>query len=277
MKFSPARLSTRLSPRLSARICLLLAFATLLASTTRAAEPLRIFAAASLTDALGELSRAYEQAHPGTRVQSSFAGSSTLAKQLQQGARADLFISADRDWLDFLQQQNLLDDPSRRDLLGNQLVLIAPRDQPVNVDLAQADRFWASFNGRLCVGATASVPAGKYARQSLEALGWWPQLQPHLVETEDVRAALALVARGECALGIVYQTDATLSEQVIQVAPLPASSHKAIVYPGALLKQHQAQAESFWQFLQSPAAATVFRKYGFDPLPTPATAASEPR
>lgn len=258
MKFSPARLS--------AQICLLLALATLLASTSRAAEPLRIFAAASLTDALGALTQAYEQAHPGTRIQSSFAGSSTLAKQLQQGARADLFISADRDWLDFLQQQNLLDNPSRRDLLGNQLVLIAPRRQPMKFDFAQADQFWASFNGHLCVGATASVPAGKYARQSLEALGWWPQLQPRLVETEDVRAALALVARGECALGIVYQTDAALSEQVIQVAQLPASSHQAIVYPGALLKRHSPGAEALWQFLQSPAAAKVFRTYGFEPL-----------
>ncbi len=240
----------------------------LLASAVQAVQPLRIYAAASLTDALGVLTQAYEQAHPGTRIQSSFAGSSTLAKQLQQGARADVFISADRDWLDFLQQQNLLDNPSRRDLLGNQLVLIAPRRQPMNFDFARAEQFWASFNGHLCVGASASVPAGKYARQSLESLGWWQQLQPRLVETEDVRAALALVARGECALGIVYQTDAALSEQVQPVAALPASSHKAIVYPGALLKRHSPEAESLWQFLQSPAAAQVFRRYGFNPLDT---------
>jgi len=246
------------------RLCLI---CLLLLSPLSLGQTLRLFAAASLTDALTELSRNYEAKHPGLQVRASFAASSILARQLQQGAHADLFIAADRDWLDFVAHQGLLVDSSRRDLLGNQLVLITPRRQPVHFDSQHPRAFWREFKGHLCLGASTTVPAGKYARASLEYLGWWPLLQAQRVETEDVRAALALVARGECALGIVYQTDAALSAQVQVVSQLPAASHKPIVYPGALLRRHQPEALDFWQFLQAPAAAEVFRRYGFTPLP----------
>lgn len=224
---------------------------------------IRVYAAASLTDSLNELATTYQLQHPQVQIQHSFAGSATLAKQLAKGAPADVFISADIDWMDFVAEKGLLSPASRQNLVGNQLVVIASKKQPILFDSANAANDWPHFKGRLCTGAVESVPVGKYARASLMNLGWWPALQPRLVETEDVRSALAFVARGECARGIVYKTDTALSEDIITLLELPASSHPAIVYPGALLQRHSPAAAEFWAFLRSQAALEVFLRHHF--------------
>lgn len=231
------------------------------------AKDIRVYAAASLTDVITELSARYEQEHPGVRIQPSFAGSSTLAKQIENGAPADVFISADRDWADYLHARNLLDTASRVDLLINELVLIAPAGRMLNIKLDKDTNLAGSFSGKLCTGEPAYVPVGKYAQQALSFYGWWPGLEPRLVGTEDVRTALAFVERGECALGIVYKTDALLSKKVRVVAAFPAESHLPIVYPGGLTKNANPQAKSFWQYLQSKPAAEIFLRHGFHRQP----------
>lgn len=235
----------------------------LIAGLVQAGE-VKVYAAASLTDVLTELSKAYQQAHADTVIKTSFAGSSTLAKQIENGAPVDLFISADKDWADYLQNRGLLDSKTRVELLTNQLVLIAPASRPVTIMLAKSTDLAASFNGKLCTGEPAYVPVGKYARQALIYYGWWNAIQPRIVGTEDVRTALAFVERGECALGIVYKTDALLSKKARVVASFPAESHLPIVYPGGLTKNAGPDAQAFWQFLQSKPAMEVFARYGFD-------------
>lgn len=237
--------------------------AILFTGSSALAGEVKIYAAASLTDAVTELAKNYQQANPGTQIKPSFAGSSTLAKQIENGAPADVFISADKDWADYLQARNLLDANTRVDLLANELVLIAPVNRPLNISLDKATDLAASFSGKLCTGDPASVPVGKYAKQALTDYGWWAAIQPRLVGTEDVRTALAFVERGECALGIVYKTDALLGKKVQVVATFPAESHLPIVYPGGLTKNATPEARAFWQFLQSKAAREVFSRYGF--------------
>lgn len=227
------------------------------------AGEVRVYAAASLTDALGELAQRYQQRQPGVVIKTSFAGSSTLARQIEKGAPADLFISADLDWADYLDKRGLLDSASRRELLRNRLVVIAPQGRGFGLQLDAAKPLADQFAGRLCTGDPAFVPVGKYARQALAHYRWWDSIQPRLVGTEDVRTALAFVERGECALGIVYQTDARLSRKVIQLAVFPPDSHPPILYPGALLRGASGESAAFWQFLQSPEAAAVFQGYGF--------------
>ena len=242
--------------------CMLLLLQLLIVGSVQAAD-VRVSAAASLTDVITELSRAYEKAHANVAIKTSFAGSSTLAKQIENGAPADIFISADKDWADYLVQRNLLNKSTRIDLLLNELVLIAPNGRVPSVTIAKDADLLAAFSGKLCTGDTASVPVGKYAKQALTFYGWWDGIQPRLVGTEDVRTALAFVERGECALGIVYKTDALVSKKVSLVATFPAESHLPIVYPGGLTKNATADARAFWQFLQSPVAAEVFVRYGF--------------
>lgn len=152
---------------------------------------------------------------------------------------------------------------SRHNLLHNELVLIAPLNSTVKVRLHNSVDLPASFTGKLCTGEPAHVPVGQYAQQALSFYGWWPAIQSRLVGTEDVRTALAFVERGECALGIVYKTDALLSKKVQLIAHFPPESHSPIVYPGGLIKNASAEANSFWQFLQSRAAADIFIRYGF--------------
>ena len=227
------------------------------------AGEVKVYAAASLTDALTELSKRYEREHPGVRIQASFAGSSTLAKQIENGAPADVFISADKDWADYLQARNLLEAISRVELLANDLVLVAPMERVLNIDLDKTPDLAASFNGKLCTGEPAYVPVGRYAQQALAFYGWWPSIQSRLVGTEDVRTALAFVERGECALGIVYKTDAMLSKKVRVIAQFPAESHSPIVYPGGLTKNAKPETRAFWQYLQSKPALEIFIRYGF--------------
>lgn len=236
--------------------------AVAMAGFTQAGE-VKVYAAASLTDVLTEVAKSYQQAHPDTHIKTSFAGSSTLAKQIENGAPAELFISADKDWADYLQTRNLLDANTRVELLTNELVLIAPLSRTPAISLNKNANLANSFTGKLCTGDPAYVPVGKYAKQALGYFDWWDSIQPRLVGTEDVRTALAFVERGECALGIVYKTDAQLSKKVTVVASFPAASHLPIVYPGGLTKNAGPDAQAFWQFLQSKPALDVFAHYGF--------------
>lgn len=227
------------------------------------AGEVKLYAAASLTDVLTELSAGYQKAHPGINIQKSFAGSSTLAKQIENGAPADIFISADMEWAEYLQKRDLLVPESRKKLFSNDLVLIAPLTSDVKVRLDPAFHLNTSFTGRLCTGDTSSVPVGKYAKQSLASYGWWDKIAPRVVGSDDVRTALAFVERAECSLGIVYKTDAKLSKKVKVIATFPANSHAPIEYPGALTRNAGAEAKAFWVFLQSDAAKAIFAHYGF--------------
>ncbi len=246
----------------SAQILSLVLVQLLIAGAVQAGD-IKVSAAASLTDVLTELSRSYEKTHAGVAIKTSFAGSSTLAKQIENGAPADIFISADKDWADYLEKRSLLNKTTRADLLINELVLIAPLNRTFSITMAREFDLVASFSGKLCTGEPAYVPVGKYAKQALTYYSWWSAIQPRLVGTEDVRTALAFVERGECALGIVYKTDALMSKKVTVVANFPAESHLPIVYPGGLTKNATAEAQAFWQFLQSDVAAEVFVRYGF--------------
>ncbi|WP_295941293.1 molybdate ABC transporter substrate-binding protein [uncultured Xanthomonas sp.] len=248
----------------------LLCLCTLIVATAiapvSAQTPLTVFAAASLKESLDEAASAYQRAS-GTPVQVSYAASSTLARQVEQGAPADVFVSADQEWMDYLQQRKLIDPALRRDLLGNTLVLVAPAASKAQVDLRKPGALLAALGaqGRLAVGQTASVPAGKYARAALQALGQWDAVQPRLAESESVRSALMLVARGEAPLGIVYGSDAQAEPKVRVVATFPADSHAPIVYPVAPLRaspQAKAAAE-FVRWLSTPPAQAIFRRHGF--------------
>ncbi len=248
----------------------LLCLCTLIVATAiapvSAQTPLTVFAAASLKESLDEAASAYQRAS-GPPVQVSYAASSTLARQVEQGAPADVFVSADQEWMDYLQQRKLIDPALRRDLLGNTLVLVAPAASKAQVDLRKPGALLAALGaqGRLAVGQTASVPAGKYARAALQALGQWDSVQPRLAESESVRSALMLVARGEAPLGIVYGSDAQAEPKVRVVATFPADSHAPIVYPVAPLRasaQGKAAAE-FVRWLGTPPAQAIFRRHGF--------------
>lgn len=226
-----------------------------------------VHAAASLTGALGEIVQAYKKDR-AVDVKLSFASSGTLARQIDAGAPADIFVSADAKWMDYLQQRNRIDAASRTDLLGNRLVLVAPAGRTLPpIRLEKTFDLPTTLGGKLCTGETTSVPVGIYARAALTALGWWSDLQNRVVGTEDVRAALALVERGECA-GIVYRTDALASRKVTLVAEFPADTHTPIRYPAALVAGAAPAAADFFRFLRSAAAREVFVRYGFAPLAT---------
>ncbi|KRA17861.1 molybdate ABC transporter substrate-binding protein [Lysobacter sp. Root604] len=231
-------------------------------------EPITVFAAASLKESLDEAAVAYE-AQTGQPLRVSYAASSALARQIEQGAPADVFLSADLDWMDYLQQRKLIDESSRRNLLGNTLVLIAPQTstaRPLSLKPG-VDLRPLLGDGRLALALTASVPAGKYARAAFESLGVWTQLQPKVAEAENVRAALMLVARGEAPLGVVYASDARAEPKVRVLATFPASTHPAIVYPVACLRASKhPQAAGFVRWLKTAPAATLFRRHGFSVL-----------
>ncbi|SDW72479.1 molybdate ABC transporter substrate-binding protein [Lysobacter enzymogenes] len=235
----------------------------------KGAEPLTVFAAASLKESLDEAAAAYQK-QTGQAVRASYAASSALARQIEQGAPADLFFSADLDWMDYLQQRQLLVDASRRNVLGNTLVLIAPKDSKAKAPALKpgVDLRPLLGDGRLAVALTASVPAGKYARAAFEKFGVWEQVQPRLAEGENVRAALMLVARGEAPLGVVYGSDAQAEPKVRVLATFPADSHAPIVYPVAVVKASaHPGAAKFAQWLRGKQAAAIFRRHGFAPLP----------
>ncbi len=234
----------------------------------RAGE-LLIFAAASLAGALDEADGAFT-AQTGVKVKASYAASSVLAKQIEAGAPADLFFSADSEWIDYLQERGLLRPNSRRNVLGNALVLIAPADSPVQLRIASGfDLAGALGGGRLATADPDSVPAGRYAQAALTRLGVWAQVSAHLARAENVRAALEYVARGEAPLGIVYRTDALAEKRVRVVAVFPADTHPPIVYPLALTVQARPDAARLAEFLSGDVARAIFLRYGFVPPPAP--------
>jgi molybdate transport system substrate-binding protein len=222
-----------------------------------------VFGASSLTNALQDLGDTFTKSTSIT-VKFSFAASSALARQIENGAPADVFFSADVDWMDYLQTRNLIQTKSRRDIVGNRLVLIAPLGS--NIKLKIEPHFplaTALGNGRLATGDPDSVPVGRYAQAALTQLGVWKDVADRVVRAENVRSALAFVDRGEAPLGIVYETDALIDRNVRVVDVFPATSHPPIVYPIALTSNAQAAAAKFVTFLESPAADAVFKAYGF--------------
>lgn len=225
-----------------------------------------VFAAASLTDVLTTVSTGYE-AESGKRVVVSFAGSSVLARQIEAGSPADIFISADETWMGYLAKRDLVQVASRRDLLGNHLVLIAPKTSAVTLSITPAFPLAAALgNGRLALADPEAVPAGRYARAALTTLGVWDSVSAHLAVAQNVRVALAYVARGETPLGIVYKTDALSEPGVRIVDTFPDATHPAITYPLALTATASADAQAFLDYLQSDAARAVFAKAGFTAL-----------
>lgn len=228
-----------------------------------APESLTVFAAASLTDVLQELSRQYTRESDVT-VELSFAATSTLARQVESGAHVDVFFSADQEWMDYLDQHGLIQKPTRRDLLGNRLALIAPAASSIRLQIKPKFPLLAALNGgRLATGDPDSVPVGRYARAALTKLGVWDDLADHLVRADNVRSALAFVARGEAPLGIVYETDARVDNRVRIVGLFPADSHPPITYPIALTSTANAKAASFVEFLRGPTATAAFERAGF--------------
>jgi molybdate transport system substrate-binding protein len=222
----------------------------------------RVFAAASLTTALTDLAGSWQKSgHPAPIL--DFAASGTLAKQIEAGAPADLFASADLTWMDYLDTRGKIDHATRSNLLSTTLVLIAPNDQHPKIEMTRNYPIANAFTGKLCTGEPGVVPVGIYAKQALESLGWWPTLQDRIVGTDDVRTALAFVERGECTLGIVYATDAMISTKVHVVAEFPADTHPPILYPFALIPGASPEGRAFLQYLSSPQAAALFRHYGF--------------
>lgn len=230
------------------------------------ARPLIVFAASSLTNALQELTDDYEKSS-GVEVKLSFAASSVLARQIESGAPADVFFSADIEWMDYLASRRLIQPASRHDVLGNRLVLVAPVGGTVDLKIEPHFKLAAALGkNRLATGDPDSVPVGRYARAALTSLGVWNEVSGRIVGAENVRAALAFVDRGEAPLGIVYKTDALIDKGVRIVDEFPADTHPPITYPMALTTGAKAGAAQFAEFLRAPAADAVFIKYGFIPL-----------
>jgi molybdate transport system substrate-binding protein len=244
---------------------ILLFLLLILAPLQARAQTLTVFAAASLTDAMKEISGLWlKDGHAVPRM--SFDSSSTLARQIEQGAPVNVFASADEKWMDYLVKDNLIAPYTRHDLLGNDLVLIVPATRPIHVDIGPGFDLSALLgpNGRLSTGDPAHVPAGIYAEQALRKLGLWDKVATRLAAAPDVRSALLLVERGEAPAGIVYSTDATVSKAVMVAGVFPESSHDPITYPFALTKAGDTpEARAFLAFLSSPAAREVWVKRGF--------------
>jgi len=249
--------------RWSIPLLLLTLFCTLPAA---ASERVTLFAAASMTNALEEVISRFKEAE-GIQVNPVYAASSALARQISRGAPADIYISANSKWMDYLQQQGMVEPSNRSNLVLNQLVLVTAR----NNDAGQI-RLDSSLNleslldgGRMAMADPDHVPAGIYARQALQSLGLWQQAANRITRSHNVRSALALVERGEAPIGIVYRTDALVSQNVRQVAEFPDDSHEPIEYPVALVTESAEKPSSlaFFRFLQSPEAAEVFHRYGF--------------
>ena len=228
--------------------------------------PITVFAAASLTNALQELGDGFTK-ETSIPVRFSFAASSALARQIENGAPADVFFSADVEWMDYLQARNLIQRDTRHDVLGNRLVLVAPADG--KIDLKIAPRFplaKALGTGRLATGDPDSVPVGRYAREALTTLGVWNEVSDRMVRADSVRSALAFVDRGEALLGIVYETDALIDKRVRVVDVFPENSHLPIIYPIALTRAAKPNTARFVAYIRGPAGDASFKAYGFTPL-----------
>jgi molybdate transport system substrate-binding protein len=233
-------------------------------------KSLTVFAAASMKNALDEADAAYT-AKSKVKISVSYAASSALAKQIEQGAPADVFISADTAWMNYSIKNKSINEATRVDLLGNAIVLIAPKDSKIeNVSIGPGfDLAKLAGDGRITTGDVKAVPVGKYAKAALEKLGSWQAAEPKFAMAENVRAALALVARGEAVLGIVYSTDAKVEPGVKIVGTFPADSHPPIIYPVAATANAKADAADYLTFLKSAQAKAIFEKYGFSYLIKP--------
>ncbi len=249
-----------------ARLSILLLLALPALAHSAQPRPITVFAAASLKESLDEAAAAWTR-RSGQKVSISYAASSALAKQIEQDAPADVFISADGEWMDYLQQRKLIDASTRANLVGNRLVVIAPaasalRRLPLKPDALRR----ALGDGRLAIAETTSVPAGRYGKQAFTALGLWGTVSGQLAQADNVRAAMAFVSRGEAPLGIVYATDAQAEPKVRVVASIPAGAHDVIVYPVArLAKTPPAVAKGFLAFLRGNEAKAIFKRAGFLP------------
>jgi len=250
-------------------IAVLALFAALLPGV-RAADvesaALTVFGAASLTNVLQDLGDAFTK-ETSIPVKFSFAASSTLARQIENGAPADVFMSADADWMDYLQTRHLIQEASRHDVVGNRLVLIAPAASTLQLKVAPNFALAAALGqGHLATGDPAAVPVGRYAEAALTKLGVWAQVQDRIVRADSVRSALTFVDRGEAPLGIVYETDALIDKNVRVVDVFPADTHAPIVYPVALTRGAKPAAAQFLTFISSTTAVQTFKAYGFVPL-----------
>jgi molybdate transport system substrate-binding protein len=230
-------------------------------------EPeLLVFAASSLTNVLGELSAAYER-KSGVAVKLSFAASSALARQIEGGAAADVFVSADREWMNYLDDRKLTAPRSRRDLAGNRLVLIAPADSRIRLEIAPHFPLAAALGERrLATGDPDTVPAGRYAKSALITLGVWDSLAARIARAENVRTALMYVARGEAPLGVVYATDALAEPKVRIIGTFPRSTHPPITYPAAATRKAHSGAQDYLAFLAGTEATATWKKFGFEEL-----------
>lgn len=251
-------------------LCLALLPFLLLCRTAGSAE-ITVFAAASLKEALDAVAADYSR-QAGDKVTVSYAASSALARQIENGAPADLFISADLDWMDYLAERKLIDPATRKNLLGNQLVLIAPAAATAALKIAPNFALAAHLgHDKLAMANPDSVPAGKYGKAALQALGVWPAVERQVARAANVRAALVLVARGEAPYGIVYRSDALAEPKVRIVDSFPAGSHQPIVYPLALTAHAKSgasvpAAQRFAAYLQGEGAAALWKKFGFTVL-----------
>jgi molybdate transport system substrate-binding protein len=241
------------------------AFAAMpLALPAAAAEKVTVFAAASLRNALDAANAAWQK-ETGNETTVSYAASSALAKQIEAAAPADLFISADLAWMDYVAEKKLIKEDTRSNLLGNRIVLVAPKDKASTVEIKEGfDLAGLVGEGKLAMGAVDSVPAGNYGKAALEKLGAWSAVEGKVAGAESVRAALALVSRGEAPYGIVYQTDAAADPGVAIVGTFPEDSHPPIIYPVAILSESQSTAAAaYLDFLKSDKAAPFFTEQGF--------------
>jgi molybdate transport system substrate-binding protein len=233
-------------------------------------KSITVFAAASMKNALDDINAAFLKA-TGIKVVTSYAASSALAKQLEQGAPADIFASADLDWMDYSAQKKTIKDGTRVNLLGNRLVLVAPKDSKIDkVEIGPGFHLARLIgDGRITTGEVTSVPVGKYAKGALEKLGIWASVEKKFAMADNVRAALALVSRGEAVLGIVYETDAKVEPGVRIVGAFPADSHPAIVYPVAATVNAKSEAAAYLAFLRGGISKAVFEQFGFTFLVRP--------
>ena len=230
------------------------------------AETVKVYAAASLTNVISDIAVVYKKQHPQTDIVPVFGASSALAKQIEAGTKSDLFFSADVDWMNYLIKKQMITGNKSKALLSNQLVLISPKKLNIAFKAQPNFNFAQSFKGYVCTGQMESVPAGKYAKQSLIKLNWLDSLKGRIVGTDDVRSALAFVERGECDVGIVYKTDALISKKVKVIGTFPENSHHPILYPLALTQQGEKNGDAvqFEKFVKSsPQAKIIFQKYGF--------------
>lgn len=226
------------------------------------AEPVRIYAASSLTTVLPEIAEAYQKQHAGERLEFNFAASSILAKQIEHGVQADIFFSANREWMDYLQKKNLLKPATRMDVFRNSLVLVQPAH--ATKSLSSVGDLASPGISRIALGDWSHVPAGIYAKSALEKLGLWAAVQPKCIPAVDVRAALTYVERREADCGIVYRTDARLSSKVVIVLEFPKESQPEIIYPVAVMRGSRAKHSlDFIRFLKTPDAEKIARRHGF--------------